>query len=133
MQSNDNHEDETNDDNCDNCWCLWQGIARHVKQWWWWWPWIYSKSGHYMFYLLHPWHYLMSDRQLLPSAPILKVDKTENQANDKSTYKNHKFKKYTPTLRCWLKLSTKNKMSLKSKMPNLNHDYNITLQFFLFL
>lgn len=86
-----------------------------------------------MFYLLHPWDYLLLDRQLLPSAPILKVDKTKNQANDKSTYKNHKFKKYTPTLRCWLKLSTKNKMSMKSKMPNLNHDYNITLQFFLFL
>ena len=66
--------------------------------------------------------------QLLPSAPILKVDKTKDQTNDKSTYryKNDKFKKYTPKLRCQLKLSTKNKMSLKSKMPNLNHDYNIT-------
>ena len=93
MQSKDNNEDEANDDNCDNC--LWQGIARHVKQ-----RWIYSKSGHYMFYLLHPWHYLMLTRQLLPSAPNLKVDKTKDQENDKSTYKNDKFKKYTPKLQC---------------------------------
>ena len=85
MQSKDNNEDETDDDNCDNCWCLWQGIAQHVKQRRWWWWWIYRKSGHYVFYLHHPWEYLLLFCQLLHPAPNLKVDKTKDQANHKST------------------------------------------------